>query len=364
MGLESTMIVVDTSEWMRNGDYVPSRIEAQCDAVNLLITVKTNANPESTVGILAMSPTVNVQSKTVSLLASPTDNVGKLLNVVHKINPQSIGGTVQFSEAIQVAQLALKHRRNKKGSARIVVFLGSPIDEDDKALIKIGKLCKKNNIGVDVVSMGDVDLNANKLQVFVDAANSNQNSHLITVPAGVLPSDVLVTSPVFNADGDNSMGGQGSTSNDFAEYGGVDPNMDPDLALALRVSMEEERARQEVAAKKAAEEAAKSEPLTPIAETPPVVAEPKAPAPPAPVKAEEPAKAKDTPTVPSPTIVPTSTPPAVPTPAPASSMPFMDPSFVNSLLSGLPGVDPNDPKIQAAMKQITKKDEDKDDKKE
>lgn len=34
----------------------------------------------------------------------------------------------------------------------------------------------------------------------------------------------------------------------------MDPNLDPELALALRVSMEEERARQEAAAKKAAEE--------------------------------------------------------------------------------------------------------------
>lgn len=40
---------------------------------------------------------------------------------------------------------------------------------------------------------------------------------------------------------------------------GVDPNLDPELALALRVSMEEERARQEAAAKKAAEDAAKQE---------------------------------------------------------------------------------------------------------
>lgn len=38
---------------------------------------------------------------------------------------------------------------------------------------------------------------------------------------------------------------------------GVDPNIDPELALALRVSMEEERARQEAAAKKAADEAVK-----------------------------------------------------------------------------------------------------------
>jgi len=34
----------------------------------------------------------------------------------------------------------------------------------------------------------------------------------------------------------------------------VDPNLDPELALALRVSMEEERARQEAAMKRSAEE--------------------------------------------------------------------------------------------------------------
>ena len=40
---------------------------------------------------------------------------------------------------------------------------------------------------------------------------------------------------------------------------GVDPNLDPELALALRVSMEEERARQEAAAKRAAEESSTQE---------------------------------------------------------------------------------------------------------
>jgi 26S proteasome regulatory subunit N10 len=29
----------------------------------------------------------------------------------------------------------------------------------------------------------------------------------------------------------------------FADYGGIDPNLDPELALALRISLEEERAR-------------------------------------------------------------------------------------------------------------------------
>jgi 26S proteasome regulatory subunit N10 len=39
----------------------------------------------------------------------------------------------------------------------------------------------------------------------------------------------------------------------------VDPNVDPELALALRLSMEEERARQEAIAKKAAEDTSNTE---------------------------------------------------------------------------------------------------------
>ena len=40
---------VDNSEWTRNGDYAPTRFQAQADAVNLLAGAKTQANPENTV---------------------------------------------------------------------------------------------------------------------------------------------------------------------------------------------------------------------------------------------------------------------------------------------------------------------------
>ncbi len=34
------------------------------------------------------------------------------------------------------------------GAQRLVVFIGSPIEEDEKALVKIGKLLKKNNVRI------------------------------------------------------------------------------------------------------------------------------------------------------------------------------------------------------------------------
>jgi len=55
MPLEATMIVMDNSDYMRNGDFAPSRLEAQQDAVNLLAGAKTQSNPENTVGVLTMA---------------------------------------------------------------------------------------------------------------------------------------------------------------------------------------------------------------------------------------------------------------------------------------------------------------------
>jgi 26S proteasome regulatory subunit N10 len=40
---------------MRNGDYTPSRWEAQADAVNILFDAKTNSNPENMVGLMTMA---------------------------------------------------------------------------------------------------------------------------------------------------------------------------------------------------------------------------------------------------------------------------------------------------------------------
>ena len=48
-------------------------------------------------------------------------------------------------------------------------------------------------------------------------------------------------------------------------------------------------------------------------------------------------------------------------PAPAAAGEFNDPAFVNSMLAQLPGVDPNDPAIQAALASINQGGEKKDD---
>lgn len=55
MPLEATMLVIDNSEYMRNGDYAPTRFEALSDAVNVTFQTKVDSNPENAVGIMTMA---------------------------------------------------------------------------------------------------------------------------------------------------------------------------------------------------------------------------------------------------------------------------------------------------------------------
>ncbi|CAI2172921.1 162_t:CDS:2 [Funneliformis geosporum] len=214
MVLEATLLVLDNSEWMRNGDYTPTRLEAQKDAVNLIFGSKTNSNPENTVGLLTMA------GKGPEVHVTLTSDIGKILTALHNIK---IGGKANLTTGIQIAQLALKHRQNKNQRQRIVVFVGSPIETDEKTLVKLAKKMKKNSVAVDIINFGEETENTAKLDAFISAVNTGEDG----VPAGF------------------AAGGGGNF-----EFG-VDPNLEPELALALRISLDEEKARQEAEAAKA-----------------------------------------------------------------------------------------------------------------
>ncbi|KAL8785443.1 MAG: hypothetical protein Q9213_003373 [Squamulea squamosa] len=246
MVLEATMIVVDNSESSRNGDYVPSRWEAQSDAVNLIFSAKTQANPESSVGLMSMG------GKGPEVLVTLTTDFGKVLDGIHRTK---IRGHTHLATGIQIAGLALKHRQNKSQRQRIIVFTCSPIEESEKDLVKLAKRMKKNNISIDFIAFGDLEPdNTKKLEVFNENIKGGDGSHLAIIPPGPsLLSDTLVTTPILSADGVAPRGGPEEGGAEGGGGGfefGVDPSTDPELALALRMSMEEEKARQEKEGKK------------------------------------------------------------------------------------------------------------------
>lgn len=63
MPLEATIIIADNSKYSRNGDIIPSRFDAQVEAISLLANAKLNENMESVVGLMTMGSKVDVMTR-------------------------------------------------------------------------------------------------------------------------------------------------------------------------------------------------------------------------------------------------------------------------------------------------------------
>ncbi|XP_075965011.1 26S proteasome non-ATPase regulatory subunit 4-like [Anarhichas minor] len=239
MVLESTMVCVDNSEYMRNGDFLPTRLQAQQDAVNMVCHSKTRTNPENNVGLITMANNCEV-------LTTLTPDTGRILSKLHAVQPI---GNICFCTGIRVAHLALKHRQGKNHKMRIIAFVGSPVEDNEKELVKMAKRLKKEKVNVDIINFGEEEMNTEKLTVFINTLNGKEGagSHLVTVPPGPSLADALLSSPILAGEG-GAVLGLGAGDFEF----GVDPSADPELALALRVSMEEQRQRQEDESRRAA----------------------------------------------------------------------------------------------------------------
>jgi len=236
MVLESTIICVDDSDFMRNGDFVPTRLAAMQDAVNIVCLSKTRANPENNVGLITMASS--------EVLTTLTTDVSKLMSKLLAVQPQ---GELKLMSGLRVAHLALKHRQGKNHKMRIVVFIGSPLDQVDQAeLTRLAKRLKKEKVNVDVISFGEQAGNTSALNTFIETLNGKDGtgSHLLSVGPSPNLTDALVQSPILQSEDGAPIAGIGGGGYDFGMEGD-----DPELALALRVSMEEQRARQEAEAR-------------------------------------------------------------------------------------------------------------------
>ncbi|KAA8648332.1 hypothetical protein EYZ11_005726 [Aspergillus tanneri] len=250
MSLEATMIIVDNSESSRNGDYTSTRWQAQIDAVSVIHTAKMRVHPQSAVGLMSMG------GKGPEVLSTFTTEFGGILSGLHRTK---IHGTAHLSSSIQVAGLALKHRSEKSQRQRIIVFSCSPIEEDEKSLVKLAKKMKKNNVSIDVIAFGDLESDqTKKLEAFVENVKGGDGSHLAIIPPGPnLLSEELQVTPILG--GDNAADGVAGDGGDTTGFGFEDAaENDPELAFALRLSLEEEKNRQEKEKKEREEQEGKA----------------------------------------------------------------------------------------------------------
>lgn len=118
-------------------------------------------------------------------------------------------------------------------------------------LSAVGKLLKKNGVSLDIISFGNEEDNSPAIVQLLaaagglDATAAEQNiyeallqpgceCHLSVVKVGENLTEALMTSPIL-------LGEDGTVPGQF----GMDEDMDPELAMALKLSLEEEKGRQQ-----------------------------------------------------------------------------------------------------------------------
>ena len=229
------MLCIDNSDFSRNSDYQPNRLDAQKDAINILAGIKSQENPENSVGLISLAGVPR-------LLVTPTDDLGKFLNTLYRV---SAGGVANILNGLQKAHLALKHRENKTQRMRIIMFLGSPIHTANEELQLVAKKLKKCNVAVDIISFGNYSDNGDKLKSFINNVNKTNNSNLIEVIDTNISNAILNDSRLTN--GSSSGFAASAVTSSLQHQGGAehDTEHDTELELALRISLEEERRRQE-----------------------------------------------------------------------------------------------------------------------
>uniref|UniRef100_A0A2R9ALC2 VWFA domain-containing protein n=1 Tax=Pan paniscus TaxID=9597 RepID=A0A2R9ALC2_PANPA len=228
MVLESAMVCVDNSEYVRNGDFFPTQLQAQQGAVNIVCHSKPTtgrANPENNTALITLANDYEV-------LTTLTPDTGRILSKLHTVQPK---GKITFCTGIHMAHLALKRRRGKNHKTHIIAFVGSPKD-----LVKLAKFLKKEKVNVDMINLGEEEVNTEKLTAFVNTLNGKDGSgsHLVAVPPGPSLADALISSPILAGEG-GAMLGLGASDFEF----GVDPSADPELASEQQQRQEEEPRR-------------------------------------------------------------------------------------------------------------------------
>ncbi|ELK35338.1 26S proteasome non-ATPase regulatory subunit 4 [Myotis davidii] len=158
------MVCMDNSEYMRNGDFLPTRLQAQQDAVNIVCHPKTRSNPENNMGLITLANDCEV-------LTTLTPDTGRILSKLHTVQPK---GKITFCTGIRVAH----------------------------------------------------EVNTEKLTAFVNTLNGKDGtgSHLVTVPPGPSLADALISSPILAGEG-GAMLGLGASDFEFGVDPSADPEL-------------------------------------------------------------------------------------------------------------------------------------------
>lgn len=209
-------ILIDNSATSINGDFYPSRLQAQ-----ILTAVRYsqflfsgNQNSQVAIGTLShMEPGIRM---------SFTNSYQKIENSLNNITSS---GNIDFLKGIKCALLALHHcNPNESLKKRILAFIGGENDITEKNAKYILTLLSKECVALDLVLLGNNISNKNVLEEIVSSIPINLHSNFLNV----IHSNTVLSDDVLSS----SIGPGQNSKVLLSEYA----KKDPDLLAAIGMS--------------------------------------------------------------------------------------------------------------------------------
>lgn len=166
------IILFDNSMSAIDGDFTPTRLEAQKAAVQALADSFSHGNRESMVGFGTLSGACGVHT-------SLTKDMRKFRQNLDNIQRD---GTIHFEQAIKCGLFALRHRPREISLRHLIVMLGSKHDLTKEAAPELAGLVQRDGVILDLVVLGDDGIDLDPLNDFMKALGSQ--SRYVTIPKG------------------------------------------------------------------------------------------------------------------------------------------------------------------------------------
>jgi 26S proteasome regulatory subunit N10 len=210
------LILLDNSATSINGDFHPNRLDAQKQAADRLVQYYTRNSAETQIGIGVLA---SEQCVVIASLTSDLNRIARAISLITK------GGRVRLEHGIRCAFLALHHRDQELKELRVIVFVASEHDVTPAAAEKIVATARKESVCMDIIAVGD-DVNDLDVLESIVVNLRSRSTFLRAQVNSLILSDIVMGSAI----------GPGLEAHRRIQ---VNPEDDPDLALMLRMSMED-----------------------------------------------------------------------------------------------------------------------------
>jgi 26S proteasome regulatory subunit N10 len=189
----AVVILLDNTSSSIDGDFFPTRLEAQKLTVERYSQFLFGLDSTSQIAISTLSSTQ------YGVRASFTNSCARLASVLHLITASP--GILQLVNGIQWAILALKHSHSNILTKRIMAFVGATHDVLTVGIAnEISDLLSSSNVFLDVVVLGKDVEHVSALRRMIPPRLSRECTFLEVPQSATVLSDNVLASPIGAGD--------------------------------------------------------------------------------------------------------------------------------------------------------------------